>query len=118
MANKIEKGMAGQREAEKYLTDKGFTVLERNYRLRSGEIDLIAKDNDYTVFIEVKYRSGLSYGYPCESVTLLKQNKIKKTALHYITTHSPDLCDYRFDVVEVLFNNGSNEITHIENAFS
>ena len=118
MHNKIEKGLHGQLAAERYLSARGFRILERNYRLRSGEIDLIAWDNGYVVFIEVKYRNNLMYGYPRESVTAYKQRHIRQTALHYIQKHPNDECDYRFDVVEVLDLDGKREITHIENAFS
>ena len=117
-ATKIEKGMKGQLEAERHLTGKGIKILERNYRLRSGEIDLIASEGEYILFIEVKYRTGTSYGYPRESVNALKQQKIKKTALHYINFKKfSDDIGFRFDVVEIIDQDGVLETTHIENAF-
>ena len=118
MPNNIEAGMNGQQEAERYLIEKGVGIIERNYRIKSGEIDLIGQDGEYVVFIEVKYRSSLSFGYPCEAVNIKKQRKIIKTALHYINHKRLSHCGFRFDVVEILKQNGSLEITHIENAFS
>jgi putative endonuclease len=113
----VEAGLIGQNEAEKFLTGKGYRILERNYRVKSGEIDLIARDGEYIVFIEVKTRTNLLYGYPCEAVGGVKQRRIRQTALHYITRHRLS-GDFRFDVVEVLKQkDGAPEITHLENAF-
>jgi len=113
---KFQKGMKGQLEAENFLRSKNYRIIERNYRIRTGEIDLIAEDNGYVVFIEVKYRKGLDLGFPAESVTYYKQQKIIKTALFYIANKKLINRDYRFDVLEVL---EMDEITinHIENAF-
>ena len=117
MANKYEKGMQGQQSAETFLREKGYKILERNYRIKTGEIDLIANHEGYIVFVEVKFRKGLTHGYPRESVTYAKQQKIQHTALHYITAHGLTEHDFRFDVVEVLEQNGQIYINHIENAF-
>jgi len=109
--------MQGQQEAEAFLLAKGYKILERNYRVRGGEIDLIAQRKEYIVFIEVKLRSGVGYGYPRESVGAVKQRKIIKTAMQYIAVHGLDNQDFRFDVVEVLSRDKHVEISHIENAF-
>jgi len=118
--NKIEKGFIGQRAAENYLLDRGCRVLERNFRSKAGEIDLIIEDGIYTAFVEVKYRLNLQYGYPREAVTVFKQRRIKKAALFYIVKNQAVNRDFRFDVVEIIQNNdnGEMEITHIINAFS
>ena len=116
-ANKYQSGMQGQQEAEAFLLAKGYKILERNYRVRGGEIDLIAQCKEYIVFIEVKFRSGVGYGYPRESVGAAKQRKIIKTAMQYIAVHGLDNQDFRFDVVEVLSRDKHVEINHIENAF-
>ena len=117
MPNKVETGMSGQVAAERFLEENGIKIITRNYRVRSGEIDLVAKDGDFIAFVEVKYRSSLRFGYPREAVTTHKQKQIKRTALHYITRYSLTNCDFRFDVVEVLKLEGKLSINHIKNAF-
>ena len=116
--SQYEKGMVGQQAAEAYLLNKGYRILARNFRVPTGEIDLIAEDVDYIVFIEVKSRNGSKYGLPREAVTPRKQARIIETALHYIAQHELTGQDFRFDVVEVLFENHEGRITHIENAFT
>lgn len=114
----FEKGLQGQKAAETFLRSKGYTILERNYRIRSGEIDIIAAQDTYVVFIEVKTRNSLTYGYPCEAVNHKKQQKIINTAHHYIATKICADGDFRFDVVEVLWQNGQTYVKHIMDAFS
>jgi putative endonuclease len=109
--------MEGQKKAEEFLTQKGYRILTRNYRVKTGEIDLIARDGPYIVFVEVKSRSGLSYGHPREAVNTTKQNRIIQTARQYITRYAITDGDYRFDVVEVLTTQEKTQINHIENAF-
>ena len=119
MENLHKLGMDGQKAAEDFLQGKGYRILKTNYRIRTGEIDIIAKDRGgYIVFAEVKYRRGLSHGYPREAVTKAKQNKIVRTAMHYISANvqEPEQ-DFRFDVVEVLAKDGKLYVNHIENAF-
>ena len=74
--NNIEKGKLGEEIASKYIISKGGKVIERNYRTRVGEVDLIAKLNGELVFVEVKSRSNINYGYPSESVNYKKKRKI------------------------------------------
>ena len=98
----------------KYLEDCGYQILERNYQIISGEIDIIARESSYLVFLEVKYRKNKSMGYAQEAVTIHKQRKIIQTAKHYLLTHGISFdVPCRFDVVAV---NGS-EITVIKDAF-
>ncbi|MCL2839537.1 MAG: YraN family protein [Defluviitaleaceae bacterium] len=118
MKTKYQQGMHGQDEAEIFLKSKNYKILERNYRIRTGEIDLIARDGSFIVFIEVKYRRSVSYGFPREAVGRVKQEKIIRTAMHYIATKKLENQDCRFDVVEVLHQNGNIHINHIENAFA
>jgi len=118
MDNKHEVGLMGQQAAEKFLQDKGYEILARNYRLKTGEIDLIAKDGEYIVFVEVKFRKSLAYGYPREAVGYTKQKRIVNTARHYITKYQLSEMDIRFDVVEVLQQHGQLYASHIENAFA
>ena len=112
-------GDFGEDAACRYLESKNMTVLKRNYHERGGEIDIIAKDGDAIVFVEVKTRISRAYGEPSEFVDYRKQEKIMKTAVSYLGT---DDIDMRFDVVEVLYSKtGENlavtEINHIEGAF-
>jgi len=110
-------GLDGQLAAEKFLQRKGYRILDRNYRIRSGEVDLIAAHGTYIIFIEVKFRRNLDYGLPREAVTKTKTQQIIKTAMHYITKKALHEQDIRFDVVEVLEVENELQINHIENAF-
>lgn len=103
--NKRADGDAGEELAAKLLTLNGYTVIERNFRTRTGEIDIVAKEGGYLCFIEVKKRSDTTSGYPEEAITKYKINQIKKTALFYISKNriSPDT-PVRFDVVLLLQN--------------
>ena len=108
-------GNSGEKIAESYLKNKGYLILERNYTTDLGEIDLIANDDGYLVFIEVKSKRGDGYGFPSEAVTLSKQRKIAMVASQYVKTNMYFGAPMRFDVIEVYFL--ENKINHIENAF-
>lgn len=112
-------GDIGESAACDYLTEKGYAIIKRNFRLKCGEIDIIAKKDTTTVFVEVKTRRSAAYGQPSEYVDLRKQAKIRKTAMCYIKSLDTDM---RFDVIEVLYKefHGNFEMTsinHIQNAF-
>lgn len=111
--NQKEKGYAAESLAVSYLEKKGLQILERNFRCRSGEIDLIARDGDCIVFAEVKYRSSTFLGQPEEAVDLRKQQRICKVALYYLATHGLLESPVRFDVIAIL----GGKITHFEHAF-
>ena len=97
--------------AARWLTGKGFEILEKNYRCRIGEIDLIARDGRYLVFVEVKYRSDEKAGDPSEAVNWYKQKKICQTASWYLRQKRiPEDMPCRFDVVSIL----GSEIYHIK----
>ena len=117
MYNNVEVGSYGQKLAERYISDEGFHIIERNFRCRSGEIDLVARDGDYIVFIEVKYRRSLEYGYPCEAVGYHKQRHIKRVAQYYIMIKNLNNQDFRFDILEIIDNAENPEINLIKNAF-
>lgn len=85
-----------------------------NYRCRNGEIDIIAKDGEYLVFCEVKYRRDLKYGEGLEAVDLKKQRKISMCALYYITEKGMDRMPVRFDVVSIL---GDGKVKVVKDAF-
>ena len=107
-------GRAGEIKAADFLKKKGYKILEKNYKTYIGEIDLIAQDNEYTVFIEVKTRTSEDYGLPCEAVDNRKVEKYYKVATEYLVRNKKNDSPCRFDVVEI--ENG--QINHIINAFS
>ena len=117
MDNNIKAGFFGQEKAEKFLYAKGMSLIKSNFRVSGGEIDLIMRDGDYIVFIEVKYRKSLKYGLPREAVGKRKQGVIKRIAMHFIARHGLHEQDFRFDVLEILDVPDGLTINHIENAF-
>ncbi len=115
-------GDFGETSACTYLKHRGYKILERNYRNRGGEIDIIAEKGSYVVFVEVKTRNSEDFGAPSEAVNAVKQQKIANTAMAYIMQHRPDN-DFRFDVIEVMYKKSvfggfkTVKVNHIENAF-
>lgn len=108
-----EKGKNGEKIAEKYLKNQKFTIISTNFSNFIGEIDIIAKEKDIYVFVEVKSREDVWFGRPCEAVDKRKQEKIRKVASVYLMENNLFDVDVRFDVIEVL----GNEINHIKDAF-
>ena len=107
-------GRIGEKKAEKFLRKKRYKIIEKNYKTKFAECDLIALYGNLLVFIEVKTRSSVAYGNPADAVDFNKQRKYVKLAEYFIACNS----EYknfavRFDVVEVL----NDEINHIEGAF-
>lgn len=112
--NKRVCGAENEEKAAEYLTDRGYVILERNFISCYGEIDIIAQDGKTLVFVEVKYRSSMKYGYPQEAVGYCKQQKLIKTARYYMYKRNiPDECSCRFDVVFIC----GDDISCIKNAF-
>ena len=113
-------GITGEVIAAKFLTTKGYDIVALNYRSCYGEIDIIASNDEYIVFVEVKSREQDAYFLPREAVTKKKQKNIIKTAMQYLGVAEPKL-QPRFDVIEVYTNykNKSEKIkiNHIKNAF-
>ena len=95
----------------------GYKLLERNYRTRRGEIDLIVRKDDTLVFVEVKLRRGTGYGDPLEAVTHRKQNTLRSVAEHYLYTRNPPFRTLRFDVIGILADRPEVRLHHIEDAF-
>ena len=117
--NTIQVGDIGEQAAANYLCDNGYLILERKYRRKIGEIDIIAKNSQTLVFIEVKTRSNIRYGYPAEAVTYHKQQKIMHTALCYLKQIKQDDACCRFDVIEIFLTDlNVVKCNHIINAFS
>lgn len=109
-------GLAEEQISTDYLRQKGYRILERNYRSRYGEIDIIACDSQYIVFVEVKARKPGAIMTGLEAVTQQKQRKIVATALCYLEQH-PTSLQPRFDVI-TLSTTGQRKLRHLENAFT
>lgn len=108
------KGALQEGQAAKFLEGKGYQVLQKNYYSPFGEIDLVARQGRYLVFVEVKYRKDSKGGHPLEAVDAHKQRRIFKSALHYCLRHGyGEQTPCRFDVVGIL----GEEMIHVEDAF-
>lgn len=115
-----EAGLSGEDAACQYLEQKGYQILRRNFRTYVGEIDIIASKGPTLSFIEVKTRSGEQFGKPREAVTLVKQQKIRRSAETYLvmTKRINNIPDLSFDVIEVIRNRGQiKSINHLERCF-
>lgn len=118
MATNQELGARGEELAVRHLEDIGLTVIERNWRRRSGELDIIARDGDTVVFVEVKTRSGIGYGTPAEAVTYTKQARIRGLALQWLALQQGPWVQIRFDVVAIVVGRDRNPVvTHVRSAF-
>ncbi|MCB1030810.1 MAG: YraN family protein [Acidimicrobiales bacterium] len=108
-------GRSGEDRAAKWYEDHGYLVVERNWRCRQGEVDLIVRKGSTTVFCEVKTRSSLAYGHPAEAVTPSKQKRIRMLATKWLAevNEGPRPQIIRFDVAAVL----PSEVSVIEDAF-
>lgn len=91
--------------------------MERNYRTRHGELDLILRDGTTLVFVEVKLRSSPAFGDPLEAVTPRKQAAIRALAEQYLAERDLEPEDVRFDAVGILLDRGVPEVIHLQNAF-
>ena len=112
--NRRQAGAHYEQEAAAYLKQQGLTILERNFHSRDGEIDLIARDGRYLVFVEVKYRKNTANGEPAEAVDYYKQRHIRRTAQYYLYSRRyGEDTPCRFDVVSIL----DGQINWIQNAF-
>ena len=112
--NKRAKGTRYESMAACYLEEKGYRILEQNFRCKQGEVDIIAQDGKYLIFVEVKYRRNASHGYAVEAVLYKKQQNISRVAAFYLLRHGlSEDTPCRFDVIAI---DGEN-IQHYENAF-
>jgi len=117
MAEHNETGRRGEDLALDYLKAQGYFIQERNWKNRHEEIDIIARDGQELVIVEVKTRSGLQFGRPEDSVSLRKQRNLVNAAEEYIRRKSSDL-ETRFDIISVILSGETSEIRHIRRAFS
>lgn len=114
MVNKRSLGTLYEAKAADYLRQRGYRILEKNFRCRFGEIDLICRKDRFLVFVEVKYRGGSSFGTPASAVDVRKQIRISNTASWYLYSHRfPPDTPCRFDVAAV----SAEAVQIIEDAF-
>ena len=113
-------GETGEELAARYLEAQGLRLLERNVRLRGGELDIVARDGPVLVFVEVRTRRGTRFGTPEESVDRRKQERLARLAREYLQDRRLSGVNCRFDVVSVLYLRGepAPRILHIRDAFS
>lgn len=112
---KKEIGNIGEKISSIYLEEQGYLILKRNFRCRQGEIDIVAKDKDEFVFIEVKTRSSINYGIPREAVDGYKKKHILKATKYYL--HKNNLYNefIRFDVIEIYLRKNKYKLNHLKN---
>ena len=115
--DKIGLGKRGEDIAVDYLKRRGYKIIERNYRSRLGEIDIVAAHRSFTVFIEVKTRTGDDFGFPQESVDERKQRRMVRVAQTYIKHRRLKDANYRFDVVSIDFSGKKPSVNLIQGAF-
>ena len=106
-------GNRAEQQAAEYLKQKGFRILEWQYKLKIGEIDLVARDGDEIVFVEVKARRSSDFGYPEESVTASKLEKIARVGEEYLRDHKLLNSAFRIDVIAIEQDQQPPKITHI-----
>jgi putative endonuclease len=113
----IQTGKRGEDIAVAYLKNKGYRIIERNYKCLFGEIDIVAKDGDTVVFVEVKSRKSEKFGDPQGAVGREKQKKISRISLTYLEEKHLYPCDARFDVVAIKMLPAGSTVELIQNAF-
>jgi putative endonuclease len=114
---KIITGKEGEKIAAAFLKKNGYRIIEINFRCPIGEIDIVAKEKDDLVFVEVKTRNSMELGYPEQAVGIRKQKKMSQLALWYLQKKKIADTNARFDVVAVTLIPEKNEVKLIKNAF-
>jgi putative endonuclease len=109
-------GKTGEELACELLANKGYTILYQNFRCSRKEVDIIAKQENCVVFVEVKLRKSKQFGFPEQTVTPTKQKNIRLVAEHYLHTHEWK-GNIRFDIIAIIKQKASTEILHFEDAF-
>lgn len=116
MANNLEKGIKGELIAKFYLQSKGYEIIATNYRNQQGEIDIIGLKDGILVFIEVKTRTSINFGYPFEAVNRKKREKIIKSSYIFLKENNYSNYQVRYDIMEIYLTE-KIKVNHIENAF-
>lgn len=116
MALHNDLGKKGEALAEKYLQGKGFRIIERNWTHEKNEIDIIASNHEFIIFVEVKTRASGNWGNPEEAVSESKIRRIIEASHHYLDIHDIEV-PARFDVIAIVLNDRFTRIDHFEDAF-
>jgi putative endonuclease len=118
MATHLNLGKIGEEYALQYLISKGYKIIEQNWRAGRFELDIIAWHDSKIIFMEVKTRTGIQYGYPEESVDSNKEERIRKASSKYIYEHKHS-GEIQFDILAILVNEKQEllEVRHLEDAF-
>jgi putative endonuclease len=114
--NNIEIGLLGEQLACDYLRKKDFQIIDRNYRFKKNEVDIIAKKDNELIIIEVKTRQTAEIGEPWQAVTRNKQKQIIQVANQYVQSNNIEL-NTRFDIISIVHNSYRTELKHLEGAF-
>jgi putative endonuclease len=117
MTHRQTLGRFGEERAAIHVADLGYEIIERNWRSRLGEIDLIARDQDQLVFIEVKTRNGSGYGHPFEAITGEKISRMRKLAANWCQAREVSALKVRLDAISVLISAGRVSIEHLKDVF-
>ena len=118
-ADHLRRGRLGEKAAKRYLKREGLKFLIANFKTKRGEIDLVFRDDDCLVFVEVKTRSSEDWARPAAAVDAGKKRRLSKAALEYLRKLDNRRVKFRFDIVEVLWGEGrAREIRHLPNAFA
>jgi putative endonuclease len=112
-------GQLGERIAAEYLADQEYEILVKNYRKSFGEVDIIAREREVLVFVEVKTRQASAYCSPLEAVDVRKQRRLSRTAQEYLLSRRMEDFPARFDVIAIVLNQNNQPATieHIRDAF-
>ena len=111
------RGSLGEEAAAAHLLGLGYRILDRNFKTRSGEIDIVARDRDTTVFVEVKRREAVGHGTAADTLSPLQMRRVVGAARIYAAQHKLSEGAIRFDVIAIDVHNGSEQIRHHKGAF-
>ena len=113
----MKRGTYYEERACQYLTERGLTLVTKNFRSRYGEVDLVMRDGQTLVFVEVKFRASSAHGSPLEAVTFSKQRRIKRSALFYLTQTNSYYDAVRFDVLGITMIGKTEKYVWVKGAF-
>ena len=106
-------GRHGEDIAARYLADAGYVLVERNWRGTRGELDIVARDGDEIVVVEVKTRTGLGFGHPAEAITAAKLARLRRLAGQWLTERAPRAASVRIDVLAVILDPAGARVEHL-----
>ncbi len=116
MSNHLDIGLAGEQYACTHLLKEGYTIIEKNWRYKRAEVDIICTRNQHLIFVEVKTRTSEYMGEPSAAVTRAKQKHIVRAADAYVKEYEGDP-EVRFDIIGIIMNSKEKTLEHIEDAF-